>query len=185
MHCGVDLREYKVEISPKIEVSPKIETKFTAPKQEREKCEICGERDAVVYCKQCGRKVCYGCFEPDYFKPSYIPPGRPAVYSPDKLNEFCILCGKEWIEERILNAKKHLIWLSSRIKEQEKIIEEYKKKYKNHPEIRDQLCDNAFMHLLELGRYQKNVEEFIEENIKNLNKIRERLAKISKRKVSK
>lgn len=61
MHCGSDLSGYKVEISPNIDVSPKIEAKF--PSKEKEKCAICGKRDAVVYCKECGRKICNYHFE--------------------------------------------------------------------------------------------------------------------------
>jgi adenine-specific DNA methylase len=80
MHCGVDLREYKVEISPKIDVSPNIEVKPTispiiqVPPSHRNlsfgetegsvrTCDICGERKAVVTCKMCGRKVCNYHFE--------------------------------------------------------------------------------------------------------------------------
>jgi len=73
MHCGADLREYKVEISPKIEVSPKVSAYAKAeavpypkwkPKPERY-VEIKGEGKLPVYkrfaehegkpfCPQCG-----------------------------------------------------------------------------------------------------------------------------------
>ena len=73
MHCGADLREYKVEISPKIEVSPKIHAEAKAegipypkwkPKPERY-VGIKGEGKLPVYkrfaefngkffCPQCG-----------------------------------------------------------------------------------------------------------------------------------
>jgi len=73
MHCGADLREYKVEISPKIEVSPKIHAEAKAegipypkwkPKVERY-VEIKGKGKLPVYkrfaehegkpfCPQCG-----------------------------------------------------------------------------------------------------------------------------------
>ena len=60
MHCGADLSGYKVEVSPKIDVSPKIEVRTNA---EKIGCDICGERKAIVTCKECGRTVCNFHFE--------------------------------------------------------------------------------------------------------------------------
>lgn len=62
MHCGADLGEMKVEISPKIEVCPSIKVKTSTGKTEP-MCGICGEAKAVVTCQKCGRKVCNYHFE--------------------------------------------------------------------------------------------------------------------------
>ncbi len=62
MHCGADLGEMKVEISPKIEVSPKIKVKTSTEKTEP-MCAICAEAKAVVTCPKCGRTVCNYHFE--------------------------------------------------------------------------------------------------------------------------
>ena len=65
MHCGADLSEYKVEISPNIVVSPKIETKFDILKEKvvcksvtLPQCFICG-RKALTKCSECGEEVCH------------------------------------------------------------------------------------------------------------------------------
>jgi hypothetical protein len=65
MHCGADLSECKVEISPNINVSPKIEVKTSTEKKEG-MCAICGEKRAVVKCEECGRRVCNYHFEDEY-----------------------------------------------------------------------------------------------------------------------
>ena len=62
MHCGADLGEMKVEISPKIEVCPSIKVKTSTGKTEP-MCGICGEAKAVVTCPKCGRMVCNYHFE--------------------------------------------------------------------------------------------------------------------------
>lgn len=133
MHCGADLKQYGINI----EVSPHIESKFPSkieviPKEEKEKCEICKERDAVVYCEECGRKVCYGCFVeiPDIY-----------VYTENK--ERCILCAREWIVNKAIPDVKSSIDFFK-----EDIIEKWKKDIlpKMHSKAR------AEEHLRELER---------------------------------
>jgi len=73
MYCGADLSGYKVEISPRIEVKPTISPTIQMPPSHKSlnfreasdlrTCDICGERKAVVTCKECGRRVCNYHFE--------------------------------------------------------------------------------------------------------------------------
>jgi RecJ-like exonuclease len=62
MHCGADLSECKVQISPKIVVSPTMKVKTSTEKTEP-MCAFCGEVKAVVICPKCGRMVCNYHFE--------------------------------------------------------------------------------------------------------------------------
>ena len=109
MHCGADLREYKVEISPKIEVSPKIHAEAKAegipypkwkPKPERY-VEIKGEGKLPVYkrfaefngkffCPQCGNYDSLEC--ESVLKTKYIEGNSVTIVEYDVYR--CLACDK-------------------------------------------------------------------------------------------
>ena len=140
MHCGADLREYKVEISPKIEVSPKIHAEAKAegipypkwrPKVEKY-AEIESEGKLPVYkkfakfdgkpfCPQCGNydSLIYICGKIEIEK------GYANLYN---LYE-CLACGKkvltiERVERIIVETPKECYILD---KEKVSIYEELPK----------------------------------------------------------
>jgi hypothetical protein len=132
MHCGADLGGYKVEISPKIDVSPSI--KVTPTYREptiSSKCAICNEREAVVTCKQCGRKVCNYHFEERWGGGNCT---RCAIALCEESARYNEQCAEEWHEDAERERRSGSLWFPSDrdlIKQSLKFYREWKGRAEN------------------------------------------------------
>lgn len=154
MHCGVYLSGYKVEISPKIDVSPKIEVRTNA---EKAGCDICGERKAIVTCRECGKTVCNFHFENE--------------------TKCCTLCTISHFESivRACEKKADAGGKKCSSNDAEEWIKYHRKAYREYMEGYREFHENWYLEVADISREAISVYSSIVENEKKIEKLKRKL----------